>query len=129
MHIEKLVELKKQESELKIAIAAAQELAIEEAIGFGKTGSIGTFDGAKVILKLLPIKVKTPLEIQELEYEATELENDLYLVNQSEILQLKDRIDYLCSCDRSKELRIIINAKMSEMPKELIPQISVTLPK
>jgi len=57
-NIEKLVQLRQSEFELKMEISRMQELVIEEAILEGKKGILANVNGSKVALKMIPVKAK-----------------------------------------------------------------------
>lgn len=135
-HLQRLVELKQEEANLKIQIASFQQLAIEEALTIGKTGTIAIINGAKIIFKLMPVKPKPTEEIFYLQKNLAEKVDRLAKVHSSRI----DNID--CAIrDLSKEKALLleneetlivqfeIDQKFSLLKGEMTPQISVTLPK
>jgi hypothetical protein len=134
--LKKLVKLKKQEADLKIGIATAQKEAIEEAMEHGKTGTIASIKGAKIVLKLMPVKPKPTKEILELQSTVDYRINRLKNIHEAEINELEalqrhitNRVLELLSDKEIKNLEFEIAQKFSELQGEMQPQISVTLPK
>ena len=134
--LNKLVELKRQEADLKIGIALAQKEAIAEALKVGQTGTIASIEGAKVVFKLVPVKPKPTDEILEfqknLEAEKTALDckyaQKIDSLNYA-ISILKEKIRLFLQSDRTVYFERQIEELTSELEGEMQPQISVTLPK
>lgn len=124
-----LIALKKQERELAEKIKVVQQMAIDDAMTFGKTGQLDTIDGAKVVFKLVTVKPKPTNEIQIMMEQLEFLKDKLKATNSSRITELEAELKALTTNSEIQEIESEIEEAMGKISGEKVGQIAITLPK
>jgi hypothetical protein len=123
-----LIDLKRQEAQLKDDIKLAQEKAIEVAMEMGKTGKLATIDGASVTFKLVTVKPNTPM-MRLIQEDINDIKAELEAKNANEIEDLQRRLIDLTTNEDIQELEVKLIEETLKSEGEKKPQIAVTLPK
>lgn len=123
-----LIDLKRQETQLKDQIKLAQEKAIEVAMEMGKTGKIATIDGASVTFELVTVKPNTPM-MRLIQEDINDIKAELEAKNASEIEDLQRRLIDLTTNEDIQELEVKLIEETPKHEGEKKPQIAITLPK
>ncbi len=128
-----LIELKKQEQALAIAIKEKQQEALEWHFSGDDTkklsGKVAEIDGASVTIKFVKVKPKPTPEIKEMLDRAAEIESALKVANKLTIAALESQISNLTSNEESITLAVEANQLLSQLEGEMTTQIAITLPK
>lgn len=123
-----LIDLKRQEAQIKDQIKLAQEKAIEVAMELGKTGQIATIDGAKITMKLVTVKPNTTM-MRLIQEDINDLKAELEEKNADEIERLQQELLALTTNEDIQELEEELAQEIAKHEGEKKPQIAVTLPK
>lgn len=128
-----LIELKKQELALAIAIKEKQKEALDWHFSGDDTkkltGRVAEIDGASVTIKFVKVKPKPTPEIKEMLDRAAEIESTLKVANKLTIAALESQISDLTSNEESITLAVEANQLLSQLEGEMTTQIAITLPK
>lgn len=128
-----LIELKKQESAIALAIKAKQQEAIDWHFSGDDTkkltGKVAEIDGASVTIRFVKVKPKPTAEIKVMLDRAVEIESALKVANKLTIAALESQILDLTTNEESITLTAQANQLLAQMDGEMTTQIAVTLPK
>lgn len=128
-----LIELKKQEAALAIAIKNKQQEAIDWHFSSEDTqkltGKVAELDGASVTIRFVKKKPTPTPEIRAMLQRATEIEEALKVANKLQIFALESQISELSSNEESINLTTHANQLLSSIDGEMTIQIAVSLPK
>lgn len=128
-----LIELKKQESALAIAIKDKQQEALEWHFSNEDTkqltGKVAEIDGASVTIKFVTKKPTATPEIKAMLDRAAKIEKALKTANKLQIFALESKISDLSTNEESLTLTCQANQLLSSLEGEVTPQIAITLPK
>lgn len=128
-----LIELKKQEQSLAIAIKTKQEEALNWHFSGDETkkltGKIAEIDGASINIKFVKKKPEPTPEIKAELQRANEIEEALKIANKKAIEALEAQIAELVSNEESKAARLHADTLLKQIDGEMTAQIAVTLPK
>jgi hypothetical protein len=123
-----LIELKRQEAQLKDQIKLAQEKAIEVAMEMGKMGQLAVIDGAKVTMKLVTVKSNTPM-MRLIQEDINDIKAELEAKHGKQIEALQRQIKALTTNEDIVELEEKLAQEIAKNEGEKKPQIAITLPK
>jgi hypothetical protein len=124
----RLIELKRQEAQLKNDIKLAQEEAILYAMEMGKTGQVATIEGAKVTFKLVTVKPNTPM-MKAIQEDIADIKAELEEEHAEEIANLRRQLEALTTNEDIQELEANLAKEIKQNEGEKKPQIAITLPK
>lgn len=128
-----LIELKKQEVALAIAIKNKQQEALDWYFSSEDTqkltGKVAEIDGASVTIKFVKKKPSPTPEIKAMLQRAAEIEEALKAANKPQIQELEARIIELSTNEEYITLSTQASHLLASIDGEMTIQISVTLPK
>jgi hypothetical protein len=128
-----LIELKKQEAALILAIKNKQQEALDWHFSSEETkkltGKVAEIDGASVAIKFVKKKPAPTPEIKAMLDRASEIEGALKIANKIQISDLESQISELSRNKESATLTSQANQLLSSIDGEIITQIAITLPK